>query len=176
MNKVREYVERCNQTQEKNRCNCLIFTTNEEYEIELCKSGHNFYALNLEGFKEWDREEYDLPSNYSILPKSNVPQWINFNVIIVQHKLGQYRQAMEIKNLLNIPMIVVEHSMPRLISKMEYQIDQMRSMVGDVNVFESEQAQEAWDIDHNSHVIHKNSEEFSIQWEVLLENFYERIP
>jgi len=173
MNKIKSWIDKCNK--ESKTCNCIIFTTNEEYETNLCKTGHNFYAFSAEELKAWDEEEHPRPDNYFILPKNEVPIWINFDVVIVQHKIGQYSQGKQISDLLQIPMIVVEHAMPRVISKMEQQIDQLKSMRGHLNVFTSAEAAEAWGIE-DSYVINSNPEEdFITQWQVLLEQFYERL-
>ncbi len=46
--------------------NILTFTTHERYEHNLCKTGHNFYALNV-GAKTWDTDYAEIPENYSII-------------------------------------------------------------------------------------------------------------
>tara|TARA_B100001094_G_scaffold332776_1_gene406424 strand:+ start:4651 stop:5175 length:525 start_codon:yes stop_codon:yes gene_type:complete len=173
MNKIKSWIEKSNR--KKSKCNCIIFTTNEDYEVKLAKTGHNFYAFSSEELKSWDDEEHKRPDNYFVLPKNEIPIWLNFDVIIVQHKIGQYSKGKQISDLLKIPMIVVEHSMPRVISKMEQQIDQLKSMRGHLNIFTSSESADAWGIE-DSYVINSDPEEdFITQWTVLLEQFYERL-
>ena len=174
MNKLKRLISKSNVDPEKKVCNCIVFTTNEEYEQKLCKTDHNFYAFSSEQLKKWDEEEYDRPENYFILPENEIPIWVNFDVVIVQHKLGQYAAGKQVSNLLESPLIVVEHSMPRVISKMEQQIDQLKAMRGDLNIFTSQQCAEAWGIE-GSYILNSEPEEdFVAQWQVLLEQFYER--
>lgn len=176
MHKNRKIISKCNVPKEERKCNCLIFTTDEEYETMMCKTGHNFYAVNAPSFKKWDKKECAIPDNYCVLGESVVPVWIDFDVIIVHHKLGQYVQAMKIKNYLNIPMIVVEHSMPQEISKLEQQLDSARNMLGDLNIFITEEIQTAWRIEHNPYVLTSEPEEDCVtKWKVILDQFYEGV-
>ena len=176
MHKTRKIITKANAIPEHRKCNCLIFTTNEEYETMLCKTGHNFYAVNSAGFKKWDEEDFEIPDNYCVLGDGFIPNWLDFDVIIVQHKLGQYNQAARMKQYLNIPMIVVEHSLPQHISKLEQQLESAKQMVGDLNIFTTEEIQEAWGIDYNPYVLTSNpEEECIIKWKVILDQFYEGV-
>ena len=57
---------------------------------------------------------------------------------------------------------------------MEQQLDQLKAMRGDLNIFTSQECAEAWDIE-GSYVLNSEPEEdFVAQWQVLLEQFYER--
>lgn len=174
MNKLKRLISKSNINLEKKVCNCIIFTTNEEYEQKLCKTDHNFYAFSSEQLKKWDHEEYKKPDNYFILPENEIPIWTNFDVVIVQHKLGQYASGRKISNLLELPLVVVEHYMPRSISKMEQQLEQLTAMRGDLNVFTSQECAEAWGIEDNYIINSEPEEDFVVQWQVLLEQFYER--
>ena len=158
MNKLKRIISKSNADPEKKVCNSIIFTTNEEYEQKLCKTEHNFYAFSSEQLKKWDEEEYERPENYFILPDNEIPIWTNFDVVIVQHKLGQYAAGRQVSELLELPLIVVEHSMPRVISKMEQQLDQLKAMRGDLNIFTSQECAEAWDIE-GSYVLNSEPEE-----------------
>tara|TARA_B100001778_G_scaffold334979_1_gene350166 strand:- start:7588 stop:8121 length:534 start_codon:yes stop_codon:yes gene_type:complete len=176
MHKTRKIIVKANAVPEKRKCNCLVFTTDEEYETMLCKTGHNFYAINSPGFKRWDTDDFDMPDNYCILGESVIPNWMDFDVIIIQHKLGQYNQAVKIQQHLRIPMIVVEHSIPQNIPKMERNIEASKQMVGDLNIFPTEEIQNAWGVTHNPYVLTSDPEEECIvKWKVILDQFYEGV-
>lgn len=153
---------------------CLIFTTNEEYETKLCKTHHKFYAFNHESLKKWDTEEYKIPDNYTILKQNEMPTWMDFDAIIVQHKQSQYQIASNIRNALKIPMIVVEHSKPSESSSLEQEVLTLKNMVGDVNIFPSEENAKLWGIDNKTFVItESDNAQFEAQWELILEQLCE---
>lgn len=174
MNNTSRIIEKSN-NEGRVVCNCLIFTTDESYETKLCKTKHNFYAFSDPNLKSWDTKEFKIPENYYTLPNNEIPQWIRWDVIIVQSKSFQFPTAKKISNAINVPVIVVENSEPVQVPQLAQQVENMRSMVGDINVFNSENTAKIWGIDHNNYIISSDNEElFVVQWEVLIENIYER--
>lgn len=176
MNNTSRTIEKTNNDKEKVICNCLIFTTDESYETKLCSTGHNFYAFNNPNLKTWDTSEYNLPRNYFILPVNEIPQWVRWDVIIVQSKAFQFTTAKKIRDIINVPIITVENSEPVSVPQLEQQVENMKSMIGDINVFNSEKTAELWEIDHNNYIISSEDGDdiFTTKWEVLIETIYER--
>jgi glycosyltransferase involved in cell wall biosynthesis len=151
MSKVKRIIDIANR--EKNSVyNILTFPTHERYETQLSKTGHNFYALNIKDANKWNESQTPIPNNYYILPENQVCEYINYDFILVQSRYWQYELASKINTNLQLPVIVLDHTLPPEIS--ENQLKSLRSMVGNINVFISEFSQKSWDIDASSLVIH----------------------
>ena len=56
----------------KKTYNVLTFNTHERYQTQLAKTGHNFYAFNADGMKEWITGHGEIPENYYNLPKNSI--------------------------------------------------------------------------------------------------------
>jgi glycosyltransferase involved in cell wall biosynthesis len=137
-----------------NQYNILTFPTHERYETQLCKTGHNFYSFHLENLKKWNAEQVPVPSNYHILPESMACEYLDYDFILVQSKFWQYQVAQQINQNLNIPIICLEHTLPTPQTLSIDQINTMRNMVGDINIFISDFSKKTWGVDYNSLVIH----------------------
>ena len=134
--------------------NILTFPTHERYESQLAKTGHNFYSFHVPNGKKWNKDQVDVPENYYILPEGQLPSYIDFDLILVQSKFWQYQYMQRLNQMLQLPVIVLEHTMPTPQTLNEQQIATMRQMLGHVNVFISKYSQEAWGISQNAVVIH----------------------
>ena len=128
----------------RSKYNILTFPTHERYETELCKTGHNFYSLNIKGMKEWNFAQTPVPSNYHILPQNQLCNYLDYDFILVQSKFGQFQVAKDVNNRLNLPIICLEHTLPTPNVMNVEQINNMRQMLGDVNIFISEYSQKSW--------------------------------
>jgi len=128
--------------------NILTFPSHERYEESMCKTGHNFYSIQTTALvkQSWNENYAPVPENYTLLPVSTdtlvVPPWLAFDMILSQHKVGQFQIAHEVARQLQIPLISMEHRLPMPDDPSEVAIAQ--SMVGDLNVFVSEYQQQAW--------------------------------
>lgn len=140
---VQNIINRTNKPK-KDVLNILTFNTHERYQSQLAKTGHNFYAFMHEGAKEWFPGHGQRPDNYYVLPKNTVPN-IDFDLILSQSKFGQYQIASQINNVLRLPIVSLEHTLP-IPSWPKAQLDAMRNMVGDVNVFISDYSAKEWNI------------------------------
>lgn len=127
--------------------NILTFPTHERYETGLCKTGHNFFSLNLKNMKKWNVQQTAIPSNYHILPEDQLCDYLNYDFILVQSKFGQYQIAQNINKQLSLPIICLEHTLPTPQTISKNQLEQMRNMNGDINVFISNFSKRAWDMD-----------------------------
>ncbi len=135
----------------KKTYNILTFNTHERYQSQLAKTGHNFYAFMHDGAKEWFPGHGDRPENYYVLPKNSVPS-IDFDMILSQSKFGQYQIVTQINRFLRLPIIALEHTLP-IPNWPVAQLDAMRKMVGDVNVFISDYSSKQWNLEAPSVVI-----------------------
>ena len=134
--------------------NILTFPTHERYESQLAKTGHNFYSFNIKNGKKWNKEQIAPPENYHILPEGYICEYIPYDFILVQSKFWQYQVAQQINQTLMLPIIVLEHTLPTPQTISEQNIQTMKRMVGDINIFISEYSQKEWNIDATSNVIH----------------------
>jgi len=121
----------------------------ERYESSMCETGQNFYAIRTEALvkTDWNEKYAPVPENYSLLPKSKdtlvVPPWLSFDMILSQHKAGQFQIASEISRQLQLPLISMEHRLP-MPDGDPGEVAAGQSMLGDVNVFVSEYQRTAW--------------------------------
>lgn len=134
--------------------NILTFPTHERYETQLCKTGHNFYSFHLPNLKKWNTSQLPVPSNYHILPESQLCEFLGYDFILVQSKYWQYQVAQQINQQLNIPIICLEHTLPTPQTLSKENIEAMSNMVGHINVFISKFSMEAWKIKYNATVVH----------------------
>lgn len=160
---TKRIIDQCNVLEEKRQYNILTFPTHERYETELAKTGHQFYSFHLPKSKKWNQEQVTVPSNYFILPEGDVCSYLNYDFILSQSKFWQFQAAKKIQESIRIPIISLEHTLPTPQTISRQNIDIMRNMVGDVNVFISEYSKNEWDVvSDNTTVIHHgiSTEEF----------------
>jgi glycosyltransferase involved in cell wall biosynthesis len=134
--------------------NILTFPTHERYETQLCKTGHEFYSFHLPKHKKWNSSQLPTPTNYHILPESEICEYVDYDFILVQSKFWQYQVAQQINQQLNIPIICLEHTLPTPQTLSKDHVAAMQNMLGDVNVFISEYSKNIWNVNYNATVIH----------------------
>jgi|TARA_B100000085_G_C18562467_1_gene520162 glycosyltransferase involved in cell wall biosynthesis len=132
-------------TGRKEKLNILTFNTHERYQTQLSKTGHDFYCFNFDQGKEWFSEHAPMPENHYQLPKNSVYPGIVFDLILVQSKFGQFQTASNINSKLQLPVVVLEHTLPHK-NWPQNHTDQFRSMVGEKNVFITEYSKGKWGI------------------------------
>jgi len=131
----------------KEKYNILTFPTHERYETSLCKTGHELYSLNIQNMKKWNSDQTPIPANYHILPENQICDYLNYDFILVQSKFGQFQLAKDINQQLSLPIVCLEHTMPIPNVMDQSQVQQMRSMSGDLNVFISNFSKKQWGMD-----------------------------
>ena len=134
--------------------NILTFPTHERYETQLAKTGHNFYSFHLPNLKKWNKKQIQTPENYYILPESQTCEYMQYDFILSQSKFWQFQVAQQISPILNVPIISLEHTLPTPQTLSPDNINAMRNMVGDINIFISEYSQKTWGISYNTDIIH----------------------
>jgi len=159
MNPVRSIIRRFTRKIGSNKLNILTAPTHERYETGLCKTGHNFYSFNHQHFKKWNNIYGSVPNNYILLDErlgdNQLPLSIDFDLVLSQNKFGQFQVLSRIANILNIPLISLEHTLP-VTDWPQQQIEALQGLRGDINVFISEYSKNKWGFDNieNSVVIH----------------------
>jgi glycosyltransferase involved in cell wall biosynthesis len=123
--------------------NVLTFNTHERYQTQLAKTGHDFYAFNHDGGKDWFSGHAPMPKNYYQLPKNSLYPGVPFDFILVNSKFGQFQTATQINRTLQIPILCLEHTLP-LPQWPNEQLEHFQAMKGDVNVFITEYSKKQW--------------------------------
>lgn len=137
----------------------LCMDTHEAYQTMLARTGHEFYALQQPGMKQWNRRFREYPSNYHPLqgesPQTQIRPDMVFDLVLSQSKCGQYQLLSQVAHHFNIPLISLEHTLPHPTWD-DATVAKQREMCGDVNVFISEYSLRAWGIvpDSSDRVIH----------------------
>lgn len=151
---TKKIIDNCNIIK-RGKYNILTFPTHERYETQLAKTGHNFFSFHIDKSKKWNSNQVDIPSNYFIMPEGDFSSYIEYDFILSQSKFWQYQAAKKIQSSLRIPIISLEHTLPTPQTMTMQQIEQMKNMVGDINIFISEYSAKAWSIySDNVFIIH----------------------
>ena len=161
MNSTKHIIKAANKKKPE-KYNILTFPTHERYESQLCKTGHNFYSCSTDDGKKWNVNQVKVPENYYIAEPNSVPAFIDFDFVLVQSKFWQYQVAVNQilpklhgkKSFVRVPLIVLEHTVPTPQTMNEYTISQMKTMLGDVNIFISDFSKNIWEVTQNSKVIY----------------------
>ena len=142
----------------KNKYNIITFDTHERFQTELAKTNHNFYSFKYNNCKIWNEVFAKIPCNYYSLPTNNLLRGIDYDFILSQSKFGQLQVAKQIQSILKIPIISVEHTVPTK-DLSGQQIESMKNLRGDINVFITEYARSQWGYDGE---IIENSIDFNV--------------
>jgi len=126
--------------------NILTGCTHERYESGLAKANATFYALSGEHIKRWNTMYAPIPDNYVILDErmgDKLPIDVDFDLVLSQHKFGQFQKFYPIAKFLGIPLVSLEHTLPAP-GWDEYKRGVLANMKGDVNVFISDYSIDQW--------------------------------
>ena len=130
--------------------NILTATTHERYETSLCKTGHNFYALNMPGQKTWDTDYAQIPENYHVI--DYIPDYLDFDIIL-SHTSCQRLQVLhnviarlQTNTLDKIPIPIIRHThvLPDVRMDISQQITGFNSIKVDMDSFISEYNAKTW--------------------------------
>lgn len=157
-------------TCKKNVYNILTFDTHERYQIQLAKTGHNFYSFTYDNCKEWVNSYGKKPINCYTLPKNSLVNGIDFDFVLSQSKFGQFQVSQQINKYLQLPTISLEHTLP-IPSWSNQHLEAFKAMVGDVNVFISEYSVSKWGMRCPTDVVHH-----SVDSELFKPSDTQRLP
>ena len=118
------------------KLNILTFPTHPRYDSLMDNVGHNFYRV-----PHWDA--HDLFGHKEALEKFD---GVEFDLIMSQNKEAHYPNAARLQRDLNIPIISLEHTLPRP----EWQknvLDHYEGKSGEMNVYISDFSARAWGVD-----------------------------
>lgn len=133
------------------RLNILTFSTHERYQSNMADVNANFWVINNPKIKSWNLKFSDIPKNHTVLNNisllSDIPTYIDFDLIISQSKFVQFSLAFEIAKHLSIPLVCIEHT------EMCDNRKEIKDMIGDTNIFISDYSAKTWGADYAYYVI-----------------------
>lgn len=138
--------------------NILTTVTHAGYEYNLAKSNASFFSIsNCSGEKkDWDHHNRKQPDNYFIFDFVNqLPAWVDFDILLSQHRWGSFQLMDKISNKFSIPHINLEHTLPIPEWPKEKTLE-LSSLSADVNVFISEYSRNAWGKNQNNSIVIKH--------------------
>lgn len=152
----------------RDNINVLTYPCHERYQSNLTKVNALFYMWQGEGIKDWKTVYAPIPPNHILLDPNlgnkQIPLDIDIDVVLSQNKFAHYNISRQLADHFKVPLICLEHC-----TVMEnwtpQQIQQLKGMQGDVNLFISEYSRKAWGWEdgENYRVLHHgvNTEIFS---------------
>jgi len=127
--------------------NILLFTTSEEYESLLCKTNHNFFALNLRQ-ERWRNDVALIPENYTEINKIK-GNGITFDLILCLGRKKHLKECVVISKELHIPLVIVEQEYPDKYNN--------EKISGDINIFVTHEQAKSWGFKENEYTIINNA-------------------
>lgn len=123
--------------------NILTFSTHESYQSTLAELPHHFYLYEVPGLKTWNPAFRQLPANHTIV-KDSLPPHVDLDLVLSQEASMQYPVARQLSKELQLPLIVLEHTLPHPEMTASYLQMLKKSQPCDAKVFISEYSREKW--------------------------------
>lgn len=129
--------------------NVVTAVTHERWQSYLGTLPCRFWLVRGPGgFKErWDGRYATLPANHVVLPpcggEVSLPPDVTPDLVVAQHRFGQYQAFKPLADRLQVPLLVVEHTLPRP-EWGENDLAAIRLMRGDANAFITRESRAAW--------------------------------
>lgn len=148
--------------------NVITAPTHESYQQNLSNVDARFYMVQHPSFKKWNHLFRPVPKNHVLLDENmgdrQLKHYVDYDVVLSQNKFGQYQVLNQISQLLGLPLISLEHTLP-MNEWSAQQRSQLRDMQGMVNVFISEYSKREWGFDDvpNTYVIHHGVDSHTFQ-------------
>jgi len=142
------------------KLNILTFATHERYESMWAKTGHNFYAVQGHGYKQWVTHYAPIPDNYHLLDgdlgDNQIPAYLDFDLVVSQHPEVHLPIAFGLSQQLSVPLLCIWHTLPPehydAVTMMTYKQQKIDPMRPFHNVFISEFNRDVWNMEGD--VIH----------------------
>ena len=142
------------------RLNILTWITHERYQSNMKDVNADFYMIRgMQGVKnEWMNNYASMPFNHRLLhpsedPLSTLPPHIEWDLVLSQHRFGQFQMAAQLSKMLCIPHISIEHTWAMPFWDDEQKTG-LRSLSANIDIFISPQSRDEWGWnDKNAEVI-----------------------
>tara|TARA_E500000305_G_C3997085_1_gene225164 strand:- start:473 stop:910 length:438 start_codon:yes stop_codon:yes gene_type:complete len=100
---VFDVISKCNAVEKP--MNILIHEFDIDTELEISKTGHNFYRLNMSG-----EDEDRFTENFFILPKQEVLFCFDYDLFIFKSGTIQQDLLQSIQQRFNLPLLVIDEA------------------------------------------------------------------
>ena len=143
------------------KLNILTCPTHERYQSNFDDINANFFMWRGQGIKDWNEKFAPLPTNHYLLGPcqnlnlayeavrgNNLPTGVPFDLVLSQHKFGQYQTLAVFSKLLHIPIISLEHTLP-MPTWGHKELELYHNKTSHANVFISDYNREKWGYDEN---------------------------
>lgn len=134
------------------RIKVLMSPSHERYQSYFADMPFDFILLNIDSWKKWDKAYAEIPNNF-IETNRLTPDLIP-DIIISQHKFGQFQFYAKIAQSLRIPLIHLEHVLPSPRWDKAKRVE-MAKMVGHINIYLSEYSRRLWGTQESGSMIIK---------------------
>jgi len=131
--------------------NILTGLAHEGYSTTMAKTGHEFYFVTNKSWPQWNVQERDVPSNIHLLGGEDLKRQLNcditFDLVLSQKCLDHYPVLNQVACQMNIPLIVLHHSLPWIPPVGNWSWETVKDIGNqrcDHNVFVSNFSAEAW--------------------------------
>lgn len=133
----------------RNKLNVFGFLTHEAAQSNLAKTGHDFFLVPTPHKQTWDFHTRPLPKNCYIL--GGLPTDLHVDVILAEEKSWQLPKAKEIQQMLGVPIIAHNHTMP--IAQNQKQLEYFQNLKGDINTYITSYSRKAFNDEQGGIVI-----------------------
>lgn len=139
--------------------NILCMDTHERYQINLAATGHNFFSVKHPKHKFWEEKYGKKPANYThvdyIHILSDFMHQMDIDVVLSQHKFGQYQFLSGVAQQLDLPLVSLEHTVPP-VESFNSKIDKRSNMRGDLDIYLWDYSLKAWhrELDDSTRIIY----------------------
>lgn len=131
-----------------NKFNILTFSVHEGWETNLCKTGHNFYAIKSpERSQGWKVSEREIPDNYYQISNEEAQDKLSkgeINIFLYHTPFEQRKIATHMKGKYNVPIIEMNHCLPILSWGIDFVSKLKVNSRADLNVFTNEEQRNMW--------------------------------
>lgn len=128
----------------KERYKVLTASTHERYQSDMNEINADFYMYQKPPhIKDWKEQYAKMPDNHFMLPVEYFPYGIDFDFVLSQNRFGQFQELAQIAQKLQLPLIVLEHTLPLREWPQEH-FRKIASMRGNVNLYISEFSAKQW--------------------------------
>ena len=135
------------------RLNVISFTTHEGWQSSFENINADFYLIEDFGIRGWNTSFRPFPKNHFIVDR-HLPHDLEFDLVLSQERYKQYPVARHIADDWQLPLISLEHCLPKPEWGTSFLEKEKSSLRADLFVFVSENGRKLWGYDSSCPVVH----------------------
>lgn len=149
MNTIQYIVDKINKNKPKHY-HILTHAAHEGYQSLFNGMPHTFYLLNRKGMKTWEKRYRHIPNNH--IEIDNPFEVPNVDFVLSHERFGSLQHFLQLQLNTRWPIIHLEHVQPQD-RWPKQQLQELKSVCGDINIYITEYNKNSWGIFHNTQVI-----------------------